>query len=606
MSVQTGIHTPDTKAPKADLDLALIGNCSYGALIDKTATVKWCCLPRFDGDPIFCTLLRKTNDIGFYEIKVENFSHSSQNYIKNTGVLRTILYTKNGEAVEITDFAPRFMMNDRAYRPTMLVRIVKPLIGSPRIQVRIRPTFGYGWGAPEKTRGTNHIRYLLPNFSVRVTTNAPISYVVDEVFFEAAETYSFVLMPDESLKEALGDLTSSYLQKTIEYWVEYSRVLSIPFEYQEQVLRSCITLKMCSFEETGAMIGSITSSIPNHSTTPGHDLRFCWLRDSSYIVHVFNKLGSTKTMEDFLKFISNVVANASQTSSGKIQPVYGISLETTLYEKDMHRLAGYRGVGPVRVGTNDYKLVQNDVYGHVILAATQMFFDQRLKHIGDKQLFERLEGIGASALAAHNQPDSGPTGYAEPPSVHTFNSVMCWAAADRLKKIALTVGQEDKSKYWAGKADEIKTQVLTNGFNKTLNSFTDTWGGDKVDSFLLLMPIVGFLPSSDDKFKGTVALIEKRLLKGKYLHASEHKESLLQCSTTATLWYINSLASIGRKEEAKELYENMLKTCNTVGLLSESVDSSTGELWGNFPKAGAMVGLIECAINLSKKWEDVI
>eukprot|EP01111_Echinosteliopsis_oligospora_P003939 TRINITY_DN161_c0_g1_i1.p1 TRINITY_DN161_c0_g1~~TRINITY_DN161_c0_g1_i1.p1 ORF type:complete len:606 (-),score=142.20 TRINITY_DN161_c0_g1_i1:194-2011(-) len=602
----TGIHTPDPKAPKGDLDLALIGNCSYGALIDKTATVKWCCLPRFDGDPIFCTLLRKTNDIGFYEISVENFSHSKQYYIKNTGVLRTELYTKKGEAIEVTDFAPRFMMNDRAYRPTMLVRIVKPLIGNPRIQVRIRPTFGYGWGAPEKTRGTNHVRYLLPNFSVRVTTNAPISYVVDEVMFEISETYSFVLMPDESLKEALSDLTTSYLDKTINYWLEYSRVLAIPFEYQEQVLRSCITLKMCSFEETGAMIGSITSSIPNHPGAPGHDLRFCWLRDSSYIVHTFNKLGSTKTMEDFLKFISNIVAAASQTESGTLQPVYGISLETTLYEKDMHRLAGYRGIGPVRVGTKDYQLVQNDVYGHVILATTQMFFDQRLKHMGDKLLFERLEGIGKIAVGAYNQPDAGPTGFSAPPAIHTFSSVMCWAAADRLKKIALAVGQEDKSKYWAGKAEEIKKDVLAKSFNTTLNSYTDTWGGDKVDSHLLLLPVIGFISSSDEKFKGTVARIEKVLKKGKYLHLSEHAQSLSQCSTTATLWYINTIASLGRKDEAKELYHNMLSTCNKLGLLSESVDCATGELWGNFPKSAAMVGLIECAMNLSKKWDEVI
>jgi len=157
-----------------------------------------------------------------------------------------------------------------------------------------------------------------------VTTNAPISYIVDEVLFEVTETTSFVLMPDESLKESLNEITTAYLDKTIDYWYEFSRVLSIPFEWQEQVVRSCIALKMCSFEETGAMMAAITSSIPVDPKSQGYDLRFCWLRDSSNIIHTLNKLGSTKTMEEFLKYISNIVG--SSESKDHLQPVYGILL----------------------------------------------------------------------------------------------------------------------------------------------------------------------------------------------------------------------------------------------------------------------------------------
>lgn len=606
-AVRTGPNNP-AAALQSNLDLALIGNCSYGALVDKHACVKWCCLPRLDGDPIFCSLLRRANDIGFFEISVENFSHSKQYYIKNTAVLRTEIYNKNGEGIEVTDFAPRFMMYGRAYRPIMMIRMVRLISGHPRIRVRIRPTFGYGWGSPEKTRGTNHIRYLLPNFSLRVTTNAPISYVVDEILFELQEPLNFVLMPDESLKEALPELVATYLDKTINYWIDYSRHLSIPFEWQEQVIRACITLKMCSFEETGALIASITTSVPVDSSHPGYDLRFCWLRDSSNIIHTLNKLGATQMMEDFLKYISNLVAG-SQEHGGHLQPVYGIALETALPEKEMHRLAGYRGMGPVRVGTRDYSIVQHDVYGQVILAITQMFFDQRLKNPGDKLLFERLEGIGELAVKNFDQPDAGPLGINHAsPLVHTFSSVMCWASADRLKKIAKYLGLKDRVEYWAKHAESIHTVIEANSWNESLQSFTDSWGGEHVDAFLLLLPELGFLPVSDKRYISTVDRVEKVLRKGKFLRCASQRmlERTDNCSTTVTLWFINALAGIGRRAEAREMYEHMLSVCNSCGLLSEMVNPETGELWGNFPKTTAMVGLIEAALRLSSSWEEVI
>lgn len=605
--IVTGPNNP-AAAIQSNLDLALIGNCSYGALIDKNACLKWCCLPRLDGDPIFCSLLRRSNDIGFFEISVENFSHSHQYYIKNTAVLRTEIYNKSGEGIEITDFAPRFVMYGRAYRPNMLIRMVKPIAGHPRIRARIRPTFGYGWGSPEKTRGTNHVRYMLPNFSLRVTTNAPISYVVDEVLFELQEPINFVLMPDESLKESLSDLTATYLEKTINYWIDYSRILSIPFEWQEQVIRSCITLKMCSFEETGALVASITSSVPVDQSQEGYDLRFCWLRDSSNIIHTLNKLGSTQMMEDFLKYITNIVS-ASQEHNGHLQPVYGIALEQSLMEKEMHRLAGYRGMGPVRVGTKDYSLVQHDVYGQVILATTQMFFDQRLKNPGDRLLFERLEGIGSLALKNFDQPDSGPLGIAKDcPDVHTFSSVMCWVATDRLRKIAKHLGLAGRAEHWGGHADRIHVIIEEKAWSESLQTFTDTWGGSDVDVFLLLLPELGFLTVSDKRYLSTVDRVEKVLRKGKFLQCASQRqlEDSPNCSTTTTLWYINALASVGRRAEARELYENILSVCNSRGLLSETVNPETGELWGNFPKTTAMVGLIEAAIRLSKSWEEVI
>jgi len=287
--------------------------------------------------------------------------------------------------------------------------------------------------------------------------------------------------------------------------------------------------------------------------------------------------------------------------------VYGIALETNLYEKEMHRLAGYRGLGPVRVGNKDYKALQHDVYGHVILASAQMFFDQRLTKMGDHLLFERLESIGECALQVYDQPDSGPLGLdTEATEVHTFSSVMCWVAADRLRKISVRLGLDDRAKYWQENADKIHSVIVERAWNSELKSFAKIWGGKEVDAFLLHLPYIGFLRADDEKFISTLARIEKDLKRGNFLLPEDDSPDSTHGNVTFTFWYIDALASVGRRQEARELFEVLLKTCNSSGLLSERVDTQTGELWGNFPKTTAMTGLIECALKLSKEWDDVI
>ncbi|EFA80125.1 hypothetical protein PPL_06947 [Heterostelium album PN500] len=588
-----------------NLDLALIGNCAFGALIDKKSNIKWCCIPRFDADPIFCSLVRKTNDIGFYDVVIENFAFSEQSYVKNTAILTTKLYNNSGGYVEIIDFAPRFNMFGRPYRPSMLIRIIKP-VGSCRIKVRLRPTFGYGWGSPEKTRGTNHIRYLLPSMVMRLTTNAPISYIVDEVLFEIDETLYFVFMADESLRESLSEMTTTYLDKTIEYWHEYTKSLAIPIEWQTQVLRACITVKLCQFEESGAIIASITTSIPESATKEGYDLRFCWIRDTAYIIHTFNKLGNTKMMEDFLTYLSNIVAG-SQENGGFLQPVYGISLETKLYEKSMYRLAGYRGLGPVKIGTRDYKLVQNDVYGHLILSSIQMFFDQRLQKPGDINLFKRLEGLGIQAYTNYNKPDSGPygDGCVEDGKIFTYSSVMCWAGCDRLSKIANALKLADRSIFWKEAAEKIKHEIMENCVNKEHNCFTTFWGGNSVDPYLLTLADCGFSAYEDEIFKNTVQKIETTLRKGNYI-MDIHAANPNNAKVAQTIMFLITIAKLGRKQEAREMFENILNDCTSLGLISQDINLETKEIWGNFPKTTAMVSIIAAALNLSNSWDSQI
>ena len=590
------------------LDLAVIGNCGFGALVDRRGRVVWSCMPRFDGDPVFCGLLNGNGDdekFGFFDIVLEDFERSEQNYLHNTAIVVTTLYDSNGSAVEITDFAPRFKQYGRIYRPLQMVRRVRPLSGSPRLTVRLRPVCDYGASRPEKTNGSNHIRYITPAVTLRLTTDAPVTYILDEVPFVVEEPFTLILGPDESLTRPIDETAREFFEMTSEYWIEWVRYLSLPFEWQDAVIRAAITLKLCNFEETGAIIAAITTSIPEAAGSQRNwDYRYCWLRDAYFVVHALNRLGATKTMEDYLRYITNIVA---MSEDGHLQPVYGIALEKRLTEKEVASLAGYRAMGPVRKGNQAYEHIQNDVYGSVILASTQFFFDQRLVQPGDTRLFQKLEKVGEQAVKLFDRPDAGMWELRTKAKVHTFSAVMCWAGCDRLAKVAARLGNDGRAKYWRQHADHISGVIQKEAWDEKQNSFVESFGGADIDASLLLLNEIGFLAADDPRFAGTVAAVEKTLRHGDHIfrYATADDFGVPQTSfNICTFWYIDALAALGRAEEARDLFEKMLACRNRLGLLSEDLDPDTGELWGNFPQTYSMVGLVNAAMRLSKTWED--
>ena len=590
----------------ANLDLAVIGNCTFNALIDSQARIVWSCMPRFDGDPVFCALLDNggENETGFYEVTLFGQIRSEQFYRRNSAIVITKLYDGNGNAIEITDFAPRFKQFGRVFRPTMLARHIRPIGGTPRIRIRLRPAYDHGARQPERTRGSNHIRYVIPGQTLRLTTDAPVSYIDGEIPFVLESPISLMLGPDESMTQSVDMVSKEFYNQTDDYWREWCRYLALPFEWQDAVIRAAITLKLSSYEESGAIIAAPTTSIPE---APGSqrnwDYRFCWLRDSFFVVHALNRLGVTRTMEGFLSYISNIVA---ATQDGYLQPVFGITMESKLDEREVDTLAGYNGMGPVRVGNSAYTQVQNDGYGSVILACAQSFFDRRLTKVGDETLLHRLERLGEQAVKRWDAPDAGLWELRTRQDVHTFSSMMCWAACDRLARICGQLGLKDRDTYWRDHAEMIKGEILVRAWNADLNSFTEVFGGDGADASLLLMAELGFLPPSDPRFLGTLKLVEDRLRKGPYLYRYHKPDDFGTPETSfniCTFWYIDALAGVGREEEARELFENMLACRNPMGLLSEDVDPNTRQLWGNFPQTYSMVGIIHSAMKLSKPWE---
>ena len=593
----------------SNLDLAVVGNCSFSALIDSGGRIVWSCLPRFDGDPVFCSLINNGaadhDGRGFFDFAIDDFARSEQYYLHNSAVLVTTLFDTHGSAVEVTDFAPRFKQHGRFYRPIMMVRQIRPVIGNPRIRVRLRPTADYGSRTPEITYGSNHIRYVMPAMTLRLTTDVPVTYVLEEVPFVLEETCTLILGPDETLNRPIGETSRDFRENTNEYWREWTRYLSVPFEWQEAVIRAAITLKLCSFEESGAIVAAMTTSIPEAPHTERNwDYRFCWLRDAYFVVHALNRLGATRTMEEFLRYITNIAATAE---SGHMQPVYSITQEARLIERTESQLRGYLGMGPVRVGNQAYEHIQNDVYGSVIMAATQMFFDQRLAQPGNARIFERLEAVGEQAVKVFDQPDAGLWEFRSIAKVHTFSAVMCWVACDRLAKIARRLGFGARAEYWRGHAEHICDVICREAWNPDLNAFAESFGGDDTDASLLLLHDLGFLTADDPRFAGTVAAVEKKLRHGDFLFRYKSPDDFGMPETAFTIctfWYIDALVALGQRDEARRLFENVLSCRNHVGLLSEDLDPETRELWGNFPQTYSMVGLISSAMRLSRSWEE--
>jgi GH15 family glucan-1,4-alpha-glucosidase len=593
-----------------NLDLGLIGNCGIGALVDKRARIVWCCLPRYDGDPVFHQLAGSASgnpDDGAFSIELTDFKDSEQFYVRNTAILKTILHGESGSA-EVTDFIPRFYTRNRPFRPQTLVRTVAVKAGRPRIRIKVRPRFNYGQTAPSLTSGSNHIRYTGPDLTLRLTTDAALDFIRQETAFTLTDTLSFVLGPDETLSSSPEEIARSFEEQTDHYWRNWSLRLALQPEWQEAVVRAAITLKLCSYEPTGAIIAAMTSSIPEAPGTGRNwDYRFCWIRDAYFVIRALTSLAAGRTLENYYRWIMNIVASAN----GHIQPVYGIALENALTERIAEHLPGFtigaaQNDGPVRIGNQAHEHFQHDTYGNLILGSAQAFMDGRLSVKAGLDDFYRLEWAGEQAFKLHDQPDAGIWELRSRARVHTSSSVMCWAACDRLAKAAASLGLSERMTFWQRRANLIKDRILASAWSEKRKAFVESFGGEHLDASVLLMGELGFLDGADPRFISTVEQLEKNLGRGPFMMRYEAADDFGIPKTAfnvCAFWRLDCLARIGRKEQAREIFQSLLNARNHLGLMSEDTDPVTGDAWGNFPQTYSMVGIINGATRLSKPWE---
>ena len=381
----------------------------------------------------------------------------------------------------------------------------------------------------------------------------------------------------------------------------------MPLEWQAAVIRAAITLKLCLFEETGAIVAAMTTSIPE---APGSernwDYRYCWLRDAFFVVRALNSLSEVGTMEDYLRWLRDAVGS---TVGEHIQPLYGIGLERDLPERVVEHLGGYRGHRPVRVGNQAAEHFQHDVYGNIVLGAAQSFHDLRLLRRGTSEEFALLELVGERAFAIHDQPDAGMWELRTRARVHTSSVLMNWAACDRLAKIAETFDLAKRAALWRGRADLIRAKLLDQAWSEERQAFAESLGGRELDASVLLMAEVGVIDPMDPRFVATVDALERALCDGPYMRRYEAPDDFGLPETSFNIcafWRIDALARIGRQEQAREIFNALLAVRNPLGLLSEDTHPKTGELWGNFPQTYSMVGIINAAVRLSVPWDSRI
>ena len=591
----------------SSVDLWPIGNCQVSALVDRAGRFVWGCVPRIDGDPVFSALLGGDDpERGYWGIEIDDSVSVEQHYVRNTPILVSRHTDASGNAIDVIDFCPRFERLGRSYRPVAYARIVRPVAGSPRITVRLKPTCGWGGGCGEKTGGSNHIRFLMPDMALRLSTTAPTGMVAEERTFRLERPLHFFLGPDESFAGDLAATLDTMLADTTLHWQEWVRGLAIPLEWQDVVIRSAITLKLCQHEETGAIVAAMTTSIPEHADSGRNwDYRYCWIRDAYYTVQALNRLGALDVLEGYLGYLRNIVDDAA---GGHIQPLYGVLGEATLEEWVAPDLPGYRGMGPVRVGNQAYEQIQHDAYGQIVLCAVHAVFDTRLFRMAGVEDFEALERVGERAWQNYDEPDAGLWELRTRQSVHTYSSAMCWAACDRLANAAGALALPERKVFWQDRADRIRAHIESAAWRPDTKRMSATFAGDDLDASVLQLLDLRFLEPDDPRFLDTLKAVEEGLRRGSFMlrYAIEDDFGLPETAfNVCTFWLIEALHFTGRTADARALFEEMLDRRTAAGLLSEDIDPATGELWGNYPQTYSLVGMINCAALLSKPWSAI-
>jgi GH15 family glucan-1,4-alpha-glucosidase len=584
------------------LDIAAVGNGRVAALLDERGQLVWWCFPRFDSDPVFCRLIAGDEEKGFCDVVLDRQVGAVSQYQRNTACVVTLLTSEDGSQIRVTDFAPRLRNFDRLLRPPQLMRIIEPVSGLPRITIRVRPTQFYGNPVKRQVAGSSHITYGEPPL-IRLTSDAPLSYIQKETPFVLTRPLHLVFGPDEPFMGDISSTVRDFLERTVGYWREWVRRLSIAYEWQEASIRAAITLKLTTFEETGGIVAALTTSLPEapHSGR-NWDYRYCWLRDAYFVVKALNAIGATRSMEQYIAYILSIAGNTD-----RLAPCYGIVPSDDLTEWNAPDLKGFEGHGPVRIGNAAVNQEQHDAYGSVILAATPMFFDRRLPEPGDESLFRLLEKLANKCVELAFEPDAGIWEYRSKKRIHTYSGAMCWAGINRTAAIAARLGIEDRARHWQQLGDRTGEDLLGRAWNEKRQAFTAAEGIDDMDASVLLLPELGLIDARDPRFASTVAAVEKDLVHGNHVMRYAAKDDFGLPETeflVCRFWLVDALAAMGRREEARERYQDALARRNRYGLLSEDIHPKTGALWGNFPQTYSMAGVILSAMRLSQSWED--
>lgn len=585
-----------------NLDYGIIGNCRSAALISKRGSLDWCCLPEFDSSSVFAKLL-DTKIGGSFEIITDESFSVTQEYLENTTILIT-RFSNGIDAFEVHDFMPRYYKANGTYQaPPEVIRYFKFISGKPSFKVLYNPKLEYAQGKTET--------YIKDNFIVSLThgekfdtlflyTNFDKQTVVNGEEITLNSDGYFLLAYNEKVFDTSIDNVYLEHQRTKVYWLNWMDRTPSYNQYNQEIARSAMTLKLLTYDKTGAVLAAATTSLPETiGEVRNWDYRFCWIRDASMVIKVVSKLGHKNIANRYLKFIRDLIPDKDE----KLQIMYGINKEKILTEKNLNHLSGYKNSSPVRIGNAAYKQKQNDIYGILMDVIHQQFINFSTDIENAEELWTITKGIVWVVNKHWREADKGIWEFRTEDRHFTFSKVLCWVAIDKAIKVAELLGKKTKINKWKLIEAEIREDIHTHAWNSEVKAFTQSYGTTDLDASVLLMEPYGFINAKDPKYISTVHAIERELSNDGLLYRYKNKDDFgLPSSsfTICTFWFINSLHKIGEEQKAKNMFEKLLSYSNHLGLFSEDIDFKTKRLLGNFPQAYSHLALIETAINLSK------
>ena len=567
------------------------------AHINTEAEVVWLCWPRFDSSFIFGKLLDDEKG-GCFSIKPMSDYTVKQYYLDNTNVLATEFDCKDGR-FRVIDCAPRFYNYERYFKPLMLFRKVELLEGSPKVQVICRPRDEYGQAEPDTQIGSNHIRYSGLSGSVRLTTNLSLSYILEEKPFVLTRSSYLVLSYGNPLEAPLETVAEELLTKTIGYWRRWVRYSNIPTFGQGEVIRSCLLLKMHQFEDTGAIIASSTTSLPEHPGSGRNwDYRYCWIRDTFYTLEALRNIGQGAELEGYSHYIQNIAAN----EKGRYSPVYTILADHD-FEEQILDLKGYKNNQPVRIGNQAKEHIQNDVYGQLLVSLLPLYVDQRFIDEGQNSvaLINRLLDLIEQTI---DEPDAGLWEFRNLSQKHCYTFLFHWAGAMAATQIGEALNEPEIVKKSQRLVEAARKQIEA-CYDEELGAYTQAIGSKNLDASLLQLITMNYLDPSSDRAREHLIALEKALMSENGLfYRYKHEDDFGKPQSTFLIcayWYVEALACVGRVDEAIKYFKKFGGYGNHLGLLSEDVEEKNGSQWGNFPQTYSHVGLINAAFRIETK-----
>jgi GH15 family glucan-1,4-alpha-glucosidase len=580
-------------------DYALIGDCHTAALVAKDGSIDWLCLPRFDSGACFAALLGTPEHGRWLLAPSVPARQVSRRYIPGTLVIETLFQTEAGEAAVI-DFMPI-----RAESPR-LIRVVDGRRGRVPMHLELIIRFDYGSIVPWVRRAERGISAIGGPDRLRLRCDVELRGVdyrtLAEFDVSAGQREVFDLSWHQAHQSEPPEIDClKALDETKNWWLEWAGRHAVEGEWAGDVCRSLITLKALAYAPTGGLIAAPTTSLPEQ---PGGvrnwDYRYCWLRDATFALMALMHAGYVKEASEWKEWLLRAVAG----EPSRIQILYGLAGERRLPEMELPWLPGYLGASPVRIGNGASKQLQLDVYGEVLDVLHQAVWHGLAQSSDSWRVGRSLLSFLESNW---DEPDAGIWEVRGAPRHFTHSRMMAWVAFDRGIKIAERLGLEAPLVRWRGIRDEIHAQVCRAGFDAKLGAFVQSYGSRRLDASLLLLPLVGFLPPSDPRVRGTIEAIERELTTDGFVHRyiSDPQIDGLPAGEGAfllcTFWLADCQALIGREDDAHRTFARLLSIRNEVGLLSELYDPKGQKLLGNFPQAFSHVGLVNTALNLTRR-----